>query len=100
MRASERKPYSDVPGWLSRGCISVRCDMPKPVALAPPRIVPITGEKHRVIATDEKSKRLIFAIGNRRVAFDLISSVTELPPNSRDELRPVRSAQRRRKRKE
>jgi len=63
--------------------------MPKSHLPKTPKVVPLTEEKRGVIATDEKSKRFILAIGKQRIAFDFISRVTELPPNTGDQPAPV-----------
>jgi hypothetical protein len=63
--------------------------MPKPVLLKTPKVVPLTDTKRRVIASDEKSKRFILAIGNQRIAFDFTSRVTELPRGTGDRPAPV-----------
>jgi hypothetical protein len=62
------------------GAISHGVHMPKP-----PKVVPITIEKRgerkrRVIAADSESHRVIFGIAQRRFAFDILVSVTELQP--------------------
>jgi hypothetical protein len=52
----------------------------------PPKVVPITVQKRmserkrRVIAANSESHRVIFGIAQRRFAFDILVSVTELQP--------------------
>jgi hypothetical protein len=60
---------------------------PKQVEI--PKVVPLTEEKRQVIATDQKSKRMIIAIGQQRIAFDLFTRVTRLPPHTGDQPAPV-----------
>ncbi len=48
------------------------------------RIVPITPDQYRLIASDEKSHRVIFAIGKRRIALDFFTRITDLPPATGD----------------
>ncbi len=43
------------------------------------KVIPITEEKRKLTATDEKTKRFILAIGNQRVAFDFSTCITKLP---------------------
>ena len=63
--------------------------MPKPALPKTPKVVPIAEEKSHVIAKDEKTKRFILGIGRRRIAFDFLTRVTELPPYTGDQLAPV-----------
>jgi hypothetical protein len=44
--------------------------MPKP-----PKVVPIQEEKHRLIARDQKSQRIILGIGSERIAIDFFSRI-------------------------
>jgi len=44
------------------------------------KVVPITQADHQLIAADETSHRLIVAIGNRRIALDFFTRITELSP--------------------
>jgi hypothetical protein len=60
---------------------------PKPVEIS--KIVPLTQEKHRVIARDEKSQRVILTVGKQRVAFDFFTRITNLPPHTGDRPAPV-----------
>ena len=53
------------------------------------KVVPITQDKWRLIASDEESRRIIFGIGERRVAFDYFTRITELPPHRGDHPAPV-----------
>ena len=54
--------------------------MPKP-----PKVVPITADEHRLIATDQKSHRLIVGIGSQRFAIDFFTRITTLPPHTGDQ---------------
>ena len=54
-----------------------------------PKVVPITPDKYRLIASDETSHRVIFGIGKQRVAFDFFTRITELPPATGDHPAPV-----------
>jgi hypothetical protein len=62
--------------------------MTKPHSLKTAKVVPITEGKHLLIATDEKTKRFILAVGTQRVAFDFHTRITELP--ARTEGQPAR----------
>jgi hypothetical protein len=44
------------------------------------KVVSIAPHEHWLIASDEKSHRVIFGIGERRFAFDYFTRITELPP--------------------
>jgi hypothetical protein len=74
-------------------------DMPKkpPKQVEIPKVVPLTEEKHQVIATDQKSKRIIIGIGQQRIAFDLFTRVTRLPPHTGDQPAPVVTMKKKRK---
>ena len=65
--------------------------MPKkpPKQVEIPKVVPMTEEKRQVIATDQKSQRVIIGIGQQRIAFDLFRRVTRLPPHTGDQPAPV-----------
>jgi hypothetical protein len=52
------------------------------------KVIPITGVKQTLIATDERTSRFIMAIGTQRVAFDFLTRITELP--TRTENHPAR----------
>jgi hypothetical protein len=58
-------------------------------------VVPITtpkpDEKPRIVAQDEVSRRIILAIGPQRVAFDLSTRITRLPPETGDKPATVHS---------
>jgi hypothetical protein len=54
--------------------------MPKP-----PKVVPITADEHRLIATDQTSHRLIVGIGSQRFAIDFFTRITTLPPHTGDQ---------------
>ena len=54
--------------------------MPKP-----PKVVPITADEHRLIATDQTSHRLIVGIGSQRFAIDFFTRITTLPPYTGDQ---------------
>jgi len=73
--------------------------MPKkpPKQIEIPKVVPLTEEKHQVIATDQKSKRIIIGIGQQRIAFDLFTRVTRPPPHTGDRPAPVVGMRRKRK---
>jgi hypothetical protein len=51
-------------------------------------VVPLTEEKRQVIATDQKSQRVIVGIGQQRIAFDLFTRITRLAPHSGDQPAP------------
>jgi hypothetical protein len=73
--------------------------MPKtpPKAVEISKIVPLTEEKHRVIARDEKSQRVILIVGKQRVAFDFFTRITNLPPHTGDRPAPVVTMRKKRK---
>ena len=73
--------------------------MPKkpPKQVEIPKVVPLTEEKRKVIATDQKSKRVIIGIGQQRIAFDLFARVTRLPPHTGDQPAPVVTMKKKRK---
>ena len=54
--------------------------MPKP-----PKVVPIQDQKYRLIAKDTKSQRLIIGIGSERMAIDVFSRISKLPPETGDQ---------------
>jgi len=54
--------------------------MPKP-----PKVVPITTDEHRLIAMDQRSHRLIVAIGSMRFAIDYFTRITTLAPHTGDQ---------------
>jgi hypothetical protein len=60
-----------------------------------PKVVPITtpertnSDELQVIAHDAITRRYIFAIGQRRFAFDWTSRIIKLPPGTGDEPAPV-----------
>ncbi len=54
--------------------------MPKP-----PKVVPITTDEHRLIAMDQKTHRLIVAIGSMRFAIDYFTRISTLPSNTGDQ---------------
>jgi hypothetical protein len=58
--------------------------MPKtpPKAVEISKVVPLTEEKRQVIATDQKSQRILIGIGAQRIAFDLFTRITHLPPQT------------------
>jgi hypothetical protein len=45
-----------------------------------PKVVPLTVEKRQVIASDQKSHRVIVGIGQQRIAFNLFRRVTAFRP--------------------
>ena len=49
-----------------------------------PKVVPLDQHSFRVIAADEKTSRIIVAIGRQRVALDILTRITELPPDVGD----------------
>lgn len=73
--------------------------MPKkpPKQFEIPKVVPLTEEKRQMIATDQKSQRVIIGIGQQRIAFDLFTRVTRLPPHTGDQPGPVVRMRKRRK---
>jgi hypothetical protein len=73
--------------------------MPKkpPKQVEIPKVVPLTEEKRQVIASDQKSQRVIVGIGQQRIAFDLFTRVTRLPPHTGDRLAPVVTMRKKRK---
>jgi hypothetical protein len=50
----------------------------------PPAVVPIE-DKARIIARDPKTQRIIIGIGSERIAFEFLSRVIRLPPNTGDQ---------------
>jgi hypothetical protein len=62
-----------------------------------PKVVPLTEEKHQVIATDQKSQRMIVGIGQQRIAIDLFTRFTRLPPHTGDQPAPVVTMKKKRK---
>jgi len=50
----------------------------------PPKVVPIEEPKYRLIAEDQNTHRIIFGIGSERMAIDLFSRITKLPPATGD----------------
>ena len=62
-----------------------------------PKVVPLTEEKHQVIAADQKSRRVIIGIGQQRIAFDLFTRVTRLAPHTGDQPAPVVTMRKKRK---
>jgi len=50
----------------------------------PPAVVPLSEERRSMMATNEKTSRVIMKIGPQRVAFDFTSRLTELPPGTGD----------------
>ena len=68
---------------------------PKPVEIS--KVVFLTEEKHRAIAFDQQSHRIIFAIGEQRYAFDFFTRITQLQPHTCDQpARVVRMSKKRR----
>jgi hypothetical protein len=53
--------------------------------LKPPKVVPIAEERYKLIARDAKVHRVILGIGLKRIAIDLLSRVTRLPPEAGDQ---------------
>ena len=49
-----------------------------------PKVVPITADEHRLIATDQRSHRLIVVIGSQRFAIDFITRITTLGSHTGD----------------
>jgi hypothetical protein len=69
--------------------------MPKP-----PKVVPIQEQKYRLIARDAKSQRLIIGIGSERMAIDVFSRISKLPPETGDQpaaVLPMKKDKRRQK---
>jgi hypothetical protein len=56
--------------------------LPKQIEIPRPKVVPLTEEKRQVIATDQKSQRVIVGIGQQRIAFDLFTRITRLAPHA------------------
>jgi len=50
-----------------------------------PKVVPLDQRRFRVIAADEKTNRIIIAIGRQRVALDMSTRITRLPPDAGDQ---------------
>jgi hypothetical protein len=50
-----------------------------------PKVVPINVAEHRLIATDQKTHRLIVGIGSQRFAIDYFTRITTLPPHTGDQ---------------
>ncbi len=50
----------------------------------PPKVVPIQEQQYRLIAEDQNTHRIIFGIGSERMAIDLFSRITKLPPATGD----------------
>jgi hypothetical protein len=53
------------------------------------KVVLLPSPENRIIASDEQSRRVIFGIGNQRIAFDFFTRVTRLPPATGDRPTPV-----------
>lgn len=55
------------------------------------KVVPIAEpeERHKVIARDTKSQRIILGIGSERMAVDFFSRISKLPPQTGDQPAPV-----------
>ena len=49
----------------------------------PPKVVPLQEQQYRLIAEDQKTHRIIL-IGSERMAIDLFSRITNLPPATGD----------------
>jgi hypothetical protein len=73
--------------------------MPKkpPKQVEIPKVVPLTEEKRQVIATDQKSQRIIVGIGQQRIAVDLFTRITRLAPHTGDQPAPVVAIKKKRK---
>src|SRR5690349_10928278 len=54
-----------------------------------PKVLPLTEEKRQVIAADQKSHRVIVGIGQQRIAYDLFTRITRLPPHTGDQPAPI-----------
>ena len=50
-----------------------------------PKVVPLDPNKSRVVAVDRETQRVIIAIGGQRLAFDVSTRVTRLPPDAGDQ---------------
>ena len=90
MRAPKDKVFKDALRtcrMLIASAYAVR--MPRTLITKRTKVIPITEGKRSLIATDEKSKRFILAVGKQRIAFDLITRVTELAPYAGDQTAPV-----------
>src|SRR6266404_2959224 len=69
----------------------------------PPKVVPLQEQQYRLIAEDQKAHRIIFGIGSERMAIDLFSRITKLPPATGDrpaEVLPMKKIRRKRKQPE
>jgi hypothetical protein len=73
------------------------CQKKPPKQVEIPKVVPLMEEKHQVIATDQKSRRILKGIGQERIAFDLFTRVTRLPPHTGDQPAPVVTMKKKRK---
>ena len=63
----------------------------------PKKVVPIAEDKRQVIAKDPKTKRFIMSLGNQRIAFDFLTQITHLAPQTGDQPAPVVSMKKKRK---
>ena len=54
-------------------------------------------QKPRLVASDDSTRRLIFAIGRQRIAFDFSTRITHLAPGTGDAPAPVMSVTKRTK---
>jgi len=50
-----------------------------------PKVVPIQEPKYKLIARDPEARRIILGIGSERIAVDLFSRITKLPPDTGDQ---------------
>jgi hypothetical protein len=88
--------YATCKSWrASAYAIAMPKKPPKQIEI--PKVVPLTEEKRQVIATDQKSQRIIVGIGQQRIAFDLFTRVTRLPSHTGDQPAPVVTMKRKRK---
>src|ERR1700688_3061234 len=60
-------------------------NMPRPPKVVPiTKAVPIAQPTPKLVAQDDQTKRVIIGIGRQRIAFDLTTRITHLPPNTGD----------------
>jgi hypothetical protein len=50
-----------------------------------PKVVPLAEKKASLIARDTNAQRIILGMGSERLAIDLFSRITRLPPHTGDQ---------------
>lgn len=50
-----------------------------------PKVIPLDPNRSRVVAVDRETQRVIVAIGGQRLAFDVSTRLTRLPPDAGDQ---------------